>query len=69
MPSYDEKYGPPIGGAGMMGRWVRRRRDGAVGEVRQQRLHSLMVWVPSQRRNLTFRDGTWDLVEAPEEGP
>lgn len=54
------------GGGALMGRWVRRRQDGAVGQVRQQRVKSVMVWVPARRINLTFREGTYDVLkEAP----
>jgi hypothetical protein len=63
MASFVEKYGPPVGGAALMGKTVRRLRDGAEGVVRQQRMNGLMVWVPEQRRNLTFLNGTYEVVE------
>lgn len=62
--SYEHKYGPAVGGGALMGKTVQRRRDGAMGVVRQQRTKSVMVWCPAVRRNLTFRDGTYDIVES-----
>ena len=66
MASFVDKYGPPVGGGSLMGKWVRRHRDGAEGVVRQQRRNGLMVWVPEQRRHLTFLDGTYELVGEPD---
>lgn len=62
MLSFEDKYGAASGGGALMGRLVRRRSDGAEGVVRQQRHSSVMVWCPDVRRNLTFRDHTYDIL-------
>lgn len=53
---------PSFGGGKMIGKPVMRCRDKLEGIVRQQRRKSLLVWVPSLGRNLTFRDGTYKLL-------
>jgi hypothetical protein len=53
---------PPYGGAALMGKTVKRRRDGATGVVRRQG-RTLLVWSPDQKKNLTFRPGTYDIVK------
>lgn len=45
-----------------MGKTVKRRRDGATGVVRRQG-RTLLVWSPDQKKNLTFRPGTYDIVK------
>lgn len=67
MTSFDEKYGPATGGGSLVGKQARRFSDGAIGQIRMQSLHSVMVWCPERRKNLTFRQGHYEVLQEAEE--
>lgn len=55
---------PAFGGGALINVTVRRKTDGKVGIVRQQRRKSVLVWCADVQRNLTFKDGTYTIEES-----